>query len=83
MGLGCIPEPYKSVTATTIEDDLGRAVIEHVDARGITAVDIQRRYSTVRADHLARLRRGEPLNFRVLSAIIEALGGKVTTQVRF
>ena len=74
MALPCIPEPYKSVTATAIEEDLGRGIIAHLDARGMTAVDVSRRYPSIRAGHIARLRRGEPLGFRMLSSIAEAIG---------
>jgi len=74
MGLPCIPEPYKSVTAFTIEEDLGRAILSFIDAKGLTAIDIQKRYASIRAGHIAKLRRGETLNFKMLSSIAEALG---------
>lgn len=82
MGVPCIPEPYKAVTAVQIEDALASAIVQHCDARGIGAADIAQRYPSVRAGHLNRLRRGEPLGFRMLSSIAEALGIELLLKVK-
>lgn len=82
MGLPCIPEPYKSVTASEIEDALTAAILECIDARGITVVEIAQRYPSIRAGHIARLRRGDGLGFRMLSSIAEALGLQIKLSVR-
>lgn len=82
MGLPCIPEPYKAATASEIEDALAAAIIAHCDAKGFGAVDIAQRYPSIRAGHLARIRRGDGLGFRMLASIAEALGLQVQISVK-
>lgn len=81
MAASYIPTPYKSVTALQIEDAMSAAVIAHIDARGLTAAEIAQRYSSIRDGHLQKLRRGEPLGFRTLSALVEATGAPVNITV--
>ncbi|WP_107675008.1 hypothetical protein [Agrobacterium sp. LAD9] len=81
MAAPYLPTPFKCATAVEIESKLSEEVIRHIDARNLSSVDISRRYPTIRLDHLKRLRAGEPLNFRMLSALIEATGAPVSIQV--
>jgi hypothetical protein len=76
-----VPDAYKCVTAREIEDVLTAAIVEHIDRRRLTSADISKRYPSIRLEHIAKLRRGEPLGFRMLSAISEAIGLKVNVQV--
>lgn len=81
MAATYLPTPFKCATAVEIETKLSEDVIKHIDARKLTSAEISRRYPTIRLEHLQKLRRGEPLNFRVLSALIEATGAPVTVRV--
>ncbi len=81
MGATYIPTPWKSSTAQQIEDAMSSAVIRHIDLRGLTASDISRRYPSIRLEHLQKLRRGEPLGFRMLSSLTEAVGLRVNIEV--
>ncbi|WP_428427330.1 hypothetical protein [Pararhizobium sp.] len=74
MGCTYIPEPWKPYTAVDIEDTLGKAILHHIDSRGLGTKDIRPRYKSIRKAHIDALRRGEPLGFRMCTAIIEALG---------
>lgn len=81
MGATYIPTPWKSATAQAIEDAMSEAVIGHIDERGLTAADIFRRYPSIRLEHLQKLRRGEPLGFRMLAALVEATGARINIRV--
>lgn len=81
MAAPYLPTPFKCATAVEIESKLSAEVIKHIDARKLSSVDICRRYPTIRLDHLKKLRSGEPLNFRMLSALIEATGAPVRLEV--
>lgn len=81
MGATYIPTPWKSSTAQQIEDAMSSAVIRHIDLRGLTTADIFRRYPSIRLEHIQKLRRGEPLGFRMLSALVEATGAPVNIRV--
>jgi len=76
-----VPDAYKCVTAREIEDVLTMAIVEHIDRRSLTSAEIRKRYPSIRLEHVAKLRRGEPLGFRMLSAISEAIGLRVNLQV--
>lgn len=76
-----VPDVYKCVTAREIEDVLTTAIIEQIDHRRLTSVDIRKRYPSIRLEHIAKLRRGEPLGFRMLAAISEAIGLRVDLKV--
>jgi len=81
MAATYIPAPWKSATAVQIEETIAEAVIRHIDARGLTPTEISRRYPSIRLEHLQKLRRGEPLGFRMLSALAEAVGLRVNVEV--
>ncbi|MDX1216324.1 hypothetical protein GOL99_12340 [Sinorhizobium medicae] len=81
MGAAYIPTPWKSATAIEIEDVMSKAVIGHIDTRGLTCAEISRRYPSIRLEHLQKLRRGEPLGFRMLAALVEATGAPVSIRV--
>ncbi|MDR6664043.1 MULTISPECIES: hypothetical protein [unclassified Rhizobium] len=81
MAATYLPTPFKCATAVEIEAKLSAEVIQHIDARRLSSAEISRRYPTIRLEHLQKLRRGEPLNFRVLSALIEATGAPVNIRV--
>ena len=81
MAAPYLPTPFKCATAVEIEAKLSDEVIKHIDARRLSSVDICRRYPSIRLEHLKKLRSGEPLNFRMLSALIEATGAPVTIRV--
>lgn len=81
MAASYIPAPWKSATAQEIEGAMSEAVIRQIDLRRMTAAEIARRYPSIRLEHLNRLRRGESLGFRMLSALIEATGAPVNIRV--
>lgn len=64
-----------------IESKLSAEVIKHIDARKLSSIEISRRYPSIRAEHLKKLRSGEPLNFRMVCALIEATGAPVSIRV--
>ncbi len=74
MAAAYIPNPWKCETAFEIEASLGHDLIKFIDAKKLTPTEINRRYPSVRLGHLEKLRNGEHLNFRMLTAIIEATG---------
>ncbi|MEY9831105.1 hypothetical protein ABIA25_002920 [Sinorhizobium fredii] len=81
MAASYLPTPFKCATAVEIEAKLSADVIKHIDAKKLSSIEICRRYPTIRLDHLKKLRSGEPLNFRMVSALIEATGAPVSIQV--
>lgn len=76
-----IPEKYKCVTAAEIETVLSDAIVEQLNRRNLTSADISKRYPSIRLEHIAKFRRGEPLGFRMLAAISEAIGLRVDLKV--
>lgn len=50
MGCSYIPESYKSSTASMIEDVFADAIVEHCDANGLEAEDLQERYAVLQAE---------------------------------
>ncbi len=74
MGVCYIPEKYKCFTISELESKLSMAVAEHIRAHRLTAVEINKRYPSIRAGHIAKLMRGEPLGIKMLGAIAEATG---------
>lgn len=74
MGVCYIPEKYKSFSLGEIESQLSVAVGEYLQIRRLTAVDIRKRYPSIRAAHLSKLVNGEPLCIRMLSSIADAAG---------
>jgi hypothetical protein len=82
MAAPYIPSPWKSATAAHIEETMADAVIRYIDDRSLTATDIAKRYPSIRLEHLQKLRRGEPLGFRMLSSLAEAVGLRVNVEVR-
>ncbi|MBB4064061.1 hypothetical protein [Gellertiella hungarica] len=81
MAATYIPEPYKCVTASEIEDAMAAAILDRIEQRGLTAAEISRRYPSIRSGHIAKLQRGDMLGFRMLSALTEAVGLRVNIEV--
>jgi hypothetical protein len=81
MEAASIPASWKSATAQEIEDAMSEAVLKQIDLRRMTSAEISRRYPSIRLEHLSRLRRGEPLGFRMLASLVEATGAPVRIQV--
>jgi hypothetical protein len=67
MGCSYIPEPYKSSTASMIEDVLADAIVRHCDANGIEAETLQERYEALQAEQFK-------FKSQVEKAIQESLG---------
>ncbi|MDX0164403.1 hypothetical protein GOC43_21355 [Sinorhizobium meliloti] len=74
MGVCYIPEKYKCFTISELESQLSVAVAEHIQANCLTAIEIKERYPSIRAGHISKLLRGEPLCIKMLGAIAEATG---------
>jgi len=74
MGVCYIPEKYKCFSILELEAKLSDAVKEHIQANGLTAVEIRARYPSIRAGHISKLMRDEPLCMKMLGAIAEATG---------
>lgn len=74
MGVCYIPEKYKCFTISELESQLSVAVSEHIQAKRLTSAEIQERYPSIRAGHIAKLMRGEPLCIKMLGSIAEATG---------
>lgn len=81
MGVCYVPEKYKSFSLSEVESQLSVAVGEHLQIRRLTAVDIRKRYPSIRAGHLNKLFSGEPLCIKMLSSIAEASGMRWNLQV--
>lgn len=76
-----VPEKYKSFSLREVESQLSVAVGEHLQTKRLTAVQIRKRYPSIRPAHLNKLLNGEPLNIRMLSSISEATGMRWNLEV--
>lgn len=88
MAAATRPEPYRPRTYQAWQEQLTEALAEHIEANGITASDIAKRYRTVRDGHLKALRLGafcrgdEHLHgLRMLLSIAEATGLPVELKI--
>lgn len=81
MEAAYIPARWQFATAQEIEDAMSEAVLKPIDLRSTTSAEISRRYRSIRLEHLSRLRRGEPLGFRMLASLVEATGAAVRIQM--
>lgn len=73
-----IPRTYKN-----FQEELSDALADHIGRKGFTATQIAQRYPSIRAGHLATLKRGdgETLGLKMLLALAEATGLKAEMRI--
>lgn len=76
-----IPQKYRCFTFNELESHLSVALCEHIEAEKMTAADIFKRYPSIRAGHLEKLRNGEPLGLKMLTALSEATGMRFNLEI--
>jgi len=80
----CIPNPYIPVSVSQMKDRLGEAIVRRIEKDGITAAEIGRRYRSVRAGDISKIRQGDWALFGInrLVAIAETIGVQVEIVVQ-
>lgn len=70
------PNPYTPVTVRRMKEQVATEIVATMDARGLCAADVHRRYPSVRAGDISNLRAGDHDLYGLprLIAIAEAVG---------
>ncbi|WP_114945890.1 XRE family transcriptional regulator [Microvirga calopogonii] len=78
-----IPNRYIPVSAARMKDRIGEAIVRRIERDDITAAEIARRYASIRAGDISKIRQGDWAIFGInrLVAIAEAIGVSVEAQV--
>jgi hypothetical protein len=78
-----VPNPYEPRSASEMKERLADAIIAKVDSDRLSAAEISKRYSSIRAGDVQNLRRGEVYRYGIyrLLSFAEAVGVKASIQL--